>query len=175
MLSLKSNNMISAISHQRLKGVLMEPKEHGVKYPYYVIKEDSQVILVVSPGKNGSEFNKTLCFFSNLTGVNVYQCLYGQGILMMQRNDEAGEAKEFRVVTLSFGRQVEVPAGSAMCIVNIGRSFLVVVGPFIDEKDLDNKEIVEKQGLAYYIVEKKGEIAFEQNPNYSVHPQISTE
>lgn len=167
--------MISAISRQSLKGVLKEPKEKGVKNPYYIIKEDSQIILVVSPGKNGSEFNKTLCFFSNLTGVNVYQCLYGQGILVMQRNDEAGEAKEFKVVTLSSGRQVEVPAGWAICISNIGRSFLVIVGPFMDGEDLDDKEIVEKQGLAYYIVEKRGEIAFEQNPNYNVHPQISTE
>lgn len=167
--------MISAISHKRLEGVLKEPKEQGVKNPYYIIKENTQIILVISPGKNGSEFNKTLCFFSNPTGVNVYQCLYGQGILVMQRNDEAGEAKEFKVVTLSSGRQVEVPAASAICIANIGRSFLVIVGPFMGEKDLDDKEIVEKQGLAYYIVEKKGEIAFEQNPNYSVHPQISTE
>ena len=165
--------MISAIKHKDLKLVLMEPAAAGVKNPYYLIKEEAQVIFVISPGKNGSEFNKTLCLSSNFAGVNVYQSLYGQGILVMQRNDEVGEAKEFKVITLSAGRQVEVPAGMNILFSNVGRSFLVILGPVIDKSD--NKEILEKQGLAYYIVEKKGEIGFEQNPNYRVHPQISTE
>ena len=112
---------------------------------------------------------------SNNLGVNVYQCLYGQGILLMQRNDEAGEAKEFKVATLSQSKQVEVPAGLVICIINVGRNFLVVHGPLIENEELESKTIIERHGLAYYVVEKKGEIAFEQNPNYSVHPQISTE
>lgn len=133
------------------------------------------MIFVVPGGKNGVEFNKTICFFSNSLGVNVYQCLYGQGIFLMQRNDEAGEAKEYKVVTLSQGRQVEVPAGLAICIINVGRNFLVVQGPLIENEEQENKAIIERHGLAYYVIEKKGEIAFEQNPNYRVHPQISSE
>ena len=35
--------------------------------------------------------------------------------------------------------------------------------------------VKDKRGFAYYIVEKKGEIAFEMNPHYRIHPQISTE
>lgn len=166
--------MISQISYKEIEGVLKEPDAGGVKHPYYLIKEGSQVIFVISQGKNGSEFNKTKCFFSSPANVGVYQCLYGQGIVMMQRNDEQDEAKEFKVITLSAGKQVEVPAGMVICFANVGRSFLVVLGPQVEEES-DDKAVLEKQGLAYYIVEKKGEVAFEQNPHYSVHPQISTD
>lgn len=143
--------------------------QKGLKHPYYLIKEGSQVIFVVPSGKNGVQFNKTKYFFTSLTSSHIFQCLYGQGIAVMQRNDETEEAKEFKVVTLSAGKQLEVAAGTYFSFINVGRGFLVVLGPEAEEATL------EKQGLAYDIVEKKGEIAFEQNQSYSVHPQISTE
>lgn len=168
--------MVITKTYKDIKPVLMQPSVVRVKEPYYIIKSDGQVIFVVSPGQNGVEYNKTEGFFSNYEGVQTYQCLYGQGLMLMQRNDERGEAKEFKVVTLNLGRQVVVPASWAMCLVNIGKSFLVVLGNLdIESKDLDSKPIIQKQGLAYFVIEKKGEISFEQNPNYSVHPQIATE
>lgn len=169
--------MIITKTYKDIKPVLMQVSKIKVKEPYYLIKADDQVIFVVSPGQNGVEYNKTEGFFSNYEGVQTYQCLYGQGVMLMQRNDEKGEAKEFKVVTLTLGKQVVIPAWWAMCLVNIGKSFLVVLGSNVDVtgKDLDSKPIIEKGGLAYYVLEKKGEIAFEQNPNYRVHPQITTE
>lgn len=89
------------------------------------IKE--QVIFVVSPGQNGIEFNKTSGYFSNFPGMQVYLSLHGSGILLMQRNDELGEAKEFKMVILSPFKQVTVPAGWAMCLVNTGSNFLAVL------------------------------------------------
>lgn len=147
-----------------------------IKQPYSMIVDTDQVIFVVNQGMNGIEFNKTEGYFSSYPGASVYQCLYGQGVLVMQRNDDMGEAKEFKIVTLSAGRQIGVPADFAVCLVNVGRTFLVVVGSVdIKSKYIDSKPIIERQGLAYYIVEKKGEVGFEQNPNYSIHPQITTE
>ena len=167
--------IVSKISKD-LKPVLMEGVTGEVKNPYYLIKDHEQVIFVVSPGRNGIEFNKTLGYFSNFPGMQTYQCLYGSGILIMQRNDEEGEAKEFKVVTLNATRVVLVPASWGMCLVNTGNNFLVVLrNSILDQKEKDSKPIIGKRGFAYYIVEKKGEISFEQNPNYSVHPQISTE
>ena len=147
-----------------------------VKNPYYLIIDDSQVIFVVSPGLNGVEFNKTIGSKSSFEGVTIYQCLYGQGIIALQRNDVEGEIKEFKVITLNSGRQVGVPAGWSSCLINVGKGFLVVLksGGY-EETPSNYQDIIEKKGLAYYIVEKKGEIAFEQNPNYKVHPQITTE
>ena len=167
--------MIISKTSQDLKPVLMEGKAQ-VKQPYSMIIDTDQVVFVVNQGMNGQEFNKTEGYFSSYPGVQVYQCLYGQGVLVMQRNDELGEAKEFKIVTLSGGRQVGVPADWAICLVNVGKTFLVVVGSVdINSKYIDSKAILEKKGLAYYIVEKKGEVGFEQNPNYKMHPQITTE
>lgn len=168
--------MIEPRTRKDLLDVLMEPKEKGVKEPYSVIRGDNQNITVLNPGKNGVEFNKTYGHFHNYLGIEIYNCLYGQGVLIMQRNDEMGEAKEFKVVTLHPGKQVEIPSGFGHCLVNIGRSYLVVLDNAPNTSKSHNFEPVkEKRGFAYYIVEKKGEIAFELNPNYRVHPQISTE
>ncbi len=167
--------MIVTKTSKDLKPVLMEGKPE-VKEPYSMIVDTNQVIFVVNQGMNGTEFNKTEGYFSSYPGVSVYQCLYGQGVLVMQRNDDRGEAKEFKIVTLNAGKQVGVPADFAVCLVNVGKTFLVVVGSIdIQSKYIDSKAIIERQGLAYYIVEKKGDVGFEQNPNYNIHPQITTE
>lgn len=168
--------MVIEKTDKDLKPVLMKGAKAEVKTPYYLIEDNGQVLFVITPGRNGAEFNKTVGYFSNFPGMQTYQCLYGQGIFVMQRNDETEEAKEFKVVALNPGRQVLVPAGWGMCIVNTGVSFLVVLrNSLLEEEYIDSKPILEKQGLAYYVVEKKGEISFEQNPNYSLHPQISME
>ena len=168
--------MIITKTAQDLKEFYMEGVKGEIKEPYFMILDNEQTIFVVNQGQNGSEFNKTEGYFSNFPGVQVYQCLYGQGVLVMQRNDEEDEAKEFKVVTLSQGRQVGVPAGWAICLVNIGRTFLVVIGNIdIKSNDIDPVPVRKKHGLAYYIVEKKGEVGFGQNPNYKLYPQITTE
>ncbi len=168
--------MVITVENKDLKAVLMKGAKSGVKTPSFIIKDNQQQIFVITPGVNGIEFNKTVGYFSHFTLMQTYQCLYGQGILVMQRNDENGEAKEFKVVSLNPGRQVLVPAGWGMCLVNTGISFLVVLrNSFLDDKYIDPKPILDKQGLAYFVVEKKGEISFEENPNYKVHPQITTE
>lgn len=168
--------MIQTKTHKELLDVLLEPKEKGVKEPYFVIRGEKQNITVLSPGKNGIEFNKTYGHFHNYLGIEIYNCLYGQGVLVMQRNDENGEAKEFKVVTLHAGKQVEIPAGFGHCLYNIGKSYLVVLDNAPNTPKSHNYEAVAaKRGFTYYIVEKKGEIAFDLNSNYRVHPQISTE
>ncbi len=168
--------MVITKSDKDLRQVLMMGDKANVKSPYYLIQDEEQQIFVVSPGRNGTEFNKIVGYFNNFPGMQTYQCLYGQGILLMQRNDLEGEAKEFKIVSLNPGKQVLVPAGWGMCLANTGQSFLVVLRHnLLDEKFIDSKPILEKQGFAYYIVEKKGEISFEQNPNYRLHPQIIME
>lgn len=167
--------MVITIEAKNLKPVLMKGAKSGVKNIYYLIKEGDQLIFIVSPGRNGIEFNKTVGYFSKFPSMQTYQCLYGQGIMVMQRN-EFDDAKEFKVVTLNVGRQVVVPSGWAMCLINTGNNLLVVLrNSYLDEQSIDTKAILEKKGLCYYVVEKKGEINFEPNPNYKVHPQITTE
>lgn len=168
--------MVITKKSKDIKPVLRDKKAKIIKEPYYLIETNGQVIFIISPGLNGSEYNKTEGYFSSFPGIQIYQCLYGQGIALLQRNDESGLAKEFKVVTLRPGRQFGVPASWAISLVNIGKNFLVVLGNIqYDSKYLYSQSLIERQGLSYYVVEKKGEIGFEQNPNYTVHPQIATE
>lgn len=168
--------MIQARTHQELEDVLKDPQANGVKEPYFVIRGEGQNITVLSPGLNGSEYNKTYGHFHLYQGAEIYQCLYGQGVLVMQRNDEEGEAKEFKVITLSAGKHAVIPAGFGHAVVNTGKNFLVVLDNAPnDPKAHDFETVKQKRGFAYYIVEKKGEISFEKNPLYNVHPQITTE
>lgn len=167
--------MVVTLLRKDLEKALMEPKEVGLKEPGFIIEGDNgERLSVVSSGKNGAEYNKTLGFFHNFPGIEVYHCLYGQGILMMQRNDQEGDCKEVKVVGLRPGMVVEVPSGWGQCLINTGKSFLVVADNGIENvKYHDDQSIKEKAGLAYYVVDRKGNIAFEENPNYSFHPQIS--
>ena len=168
--------MISAYKAKDLKEVLMSGVKSDVKTPYYLIEDSGNCIFIITPGKNGSEYNKNQGYFSNFPGLQTYQCLYGQGIFLIQRNDLDGEAKEFKVVRLIAGRQILVPAGWGMCIVNTGDRYLVVVRySYLDKKHIDSKSIIKKHGFVYYVVEKKGDISFEQNPNYLIYPQIMME
>lgn len=168
--------MVITKTYQDIKPVLMQPGTNKIKEPYYIIDADEQSVFVVSPGQNGTEYNKTEGFLSTVNTVHTFQCLYGQGAILMQRQDENGQAKEFKVLTLNPGRQVLLPAGWAMCLVNVGKNLLVVLGNIdINSKQITSKPIIENGGMSYFVVEKKGEISLEQNPKYRVHPQISTE
>ncbi|MDD2823520.1 MAG: glucose-6-phosphate isomerase family protein [Candidatus Daviesbacteria bacterium] len=168
--------MLTAVSRQELKEVLMDGKSPGVKEPYFVISgEGGQNITVITPGTNGTEFNKTHGHFHTFQEVEVYHVVYGQGVLLMQRNDENGEAKEVRIVGLRPGSTVEVPSGYCHTIANVGKNYLVVIDNSPSSAKSHNSDSInEKQGLVYYIVDKKGEVGFDPNPNYRLHPQIST-
>ena len=168
--------MITIKTRKDLQEVLMEAKAKGIKNPYFVIHGDHQNITVLVSGTNGVEFNKTHGHFNTYQSVEFYTCLYGQGLILLQRNDERGEAKEFKVITIQQGKQVAIPAGYGHGLVNIGKIFLVVLDNAPNEpKTHDYQTVKAKKGFAYYVVEKKGEIAFEPNPHYVVHPQINTE
>ncbi len=154
----------------------MDPSAPGVKEPFFILEGKEQVIFIVSPGLNGNEFNKTLGDFYLYQAMQVFTVAFGQGVLLMQRNDESGEAKEFKFVNLYPGRSIAVPSGWAVCLVNTGKNYLMVVrNSILSDKYLDSKPITEKQGLAYYVIDKKGDISLTKNPNYRVSPQITTE
>lgn len=154
----------------------MDPKAAPlIKEPYFLITgENGQNITIVSPGKNGNEFNKTIGSFHQTAGIQAYHVVYGQGMLLMQRNDEAGEAKEIRVMSLKAGIGIEIPAGYGHCLVNVGKTYLVVIDVTPENQRLDIWEpSIQKHGFVYYLVDKKGDVAFEANLNYRLHPQIT--
>ena len=78
--------MIFIKTHKELETYLMDSKAVGIKESYFIIESENQCIYVINPGLNGIEFNKTEGYFREDDSVGIYQCLYGQGILIMQRN-----------------------------------------------------------------------------------------
>lgn len=168
--------MIVTATIKDLKPVLREPGEGEIKEPFYSIYTDSQTIYIVNSGTNGSEFNKTIGFINDSPFVTTLQCLFGQGLMLIQRNDPTGEAKEFKFISLNMGKQINLPVGCGMCLVNTGSNILVVLQNSLpDKKYIDTGSIVTRQGFAYYVLDKKGEIVFEENQHYNMHPQISME
>ncbi len=169
--------MIYPVTQKELKSVLMDPESSEVKEPYLLINSgpDSENITIIEPGRNGIEFNKTIGFSHKFNGMLIYRCIYGKGVMVIQKSDEVGEAKEVQVRGLRSGVEMEIPAGYSHTISNTGRTILVMVdnGPK-DQKWKDDTQIQTKRGLAYYVIDKKGEIAFEKNPTYSFHPQITS-
>lgn len=168
--------MVKTIPITELKEVLLFPKEARVKEPYYLIHATGEEkITIVSVGKNGIEFNKTYGYFHEALGVEIYRCLYGQGLIIMQRNDIEGEAKEFKVSFLRFGMTIEVPSGFGSCLINTGKTFLVVLdNSTLNEKLHSAGSLKDKKGFCYYVVDKQGEIAFYKNHHYKFHPQITS-
>lgn len=166
--------MVKAFTSQGLKEVLMDPTSSKIKEPYYLIDGvNNGHITIISTGKNGDEYNKTYGGVQSMPTVLSIHCLFGQGILLMQRQDYNGDAKEVKVVYLRPGTTTEVPAGFVYCFVNTGSNYLVILDNYIDSNRssvVDN--VKAKRGLSYYIVEKRGEISFEKNPQYTFHPQI---
>src|SRR3989339_635377 len=120
--------MITTKTNKDLKTVLMDQAKGLSKATaYYEIYDNGKTIFVLPAGQKGAEYNKTLGYFSNFPGMQTYISLYGSGLFLMQRNDETGEVKEFKVVFLSPLKQISVPAGWAMCLVNTGSTYLVVL------------------------------------------------
>lgn len=183
--------MINTVNLRQIQSVLMEPnleKHSGQKvksltngelhdFAYFTFSSPNteENLTFILAGKNGLEFNKTMGFAYRFPGVLIYKCIYGQGILAIQKNDELGEAKEFRVVGLRPGVEVEIPSGYCHTLINTGKGFLVTIDNGAKEdKYRDSDGIQDKHGLSYYVIDKKGEIGFEKNLNYTFHPQITS-
>ncbi len=169
--------MVTTFSYQDLKDVLMDSEPPKIKDPYILIDNpENGNLTVLASGKNSLEYNKTHGFVQSYPGVIVLHCLFGQGLVMMQRTDLEGNVKEVKVVPVRANSSVEIPSGYAYILINTGPNFLVALDNLPpDEKYRDTDSITEHKGLAYYVVEKKGEVAFEANPNYKFHPQLSIE
>lgn len=169
--------MITSVTSKQLQPFLINSENSSIDDPYFIIHapETEENIQVIKSGKNGNEFNKTIGFFNKSPNVVIYRCVYGHGVLMIQKNDEQGEAKEVKVAGLRPGVEVEIPAGYGHVIANTGKSFLIVVDNALNDVKYKETDLIKsKHGLAYYIIDRKGEIAFERNDNYSFHPQITS-
>ena len=113
------------------------------------------------PGTIGDEYFMTKGHFhSILNTAEVYYCLKGQGMMMMENPDGQWECRE-----LSAGAAVYVPKGFAHRSINIGSQPLVTFFCFRADAGHDYKTIA-SQGFRHLVVKKNDRPSIVENPRW---------
>lgn len=135
-------------------------------------------ITVLSPGKVGSEYVKTVGHIHPVapggmwTYPEVYQVLYGKAHFLLQRGGElSGEVEDFAVADFEAGDILIVWPNYGHVTVNPGDSYLVMANFVARNFKSIYDPIRQRKGLTYYNVEHKDQSIFIPNDNYSRHPR----
>ncbi|MFZ6035380.1 MAG: glucose-6-phosphate isomerase family protein [Patescibacteria group bacterium] len=174
-------------SHEKMMEVLMDPTAKGPAIHYYMIRggKDQKNITVWEPGTVGGEYIKTYGHYHVGHLDETYWFIYGQGVMMMQKLETAGNGEmiankvtEFKAKKVKAGDSVFIPSGYGHLVANIGATYFATADDspvsFEDKKDeasmpghADYKKVQEMQGFAFYLIEKDGEPVFVRNKKYA--------
>lgn len=153
--------------NQTAYAALLE-RDDAILYEVYEIKRPEVAgellsgLSVVHPGKVGDEYFMTKGHFHTvLETAEVYHCLHGQGLLVMETPEGAWAVEEFRP-----GRVVYVPPCWAHRSVNTGANDLVTFFVYPGNAGHDYGTI-ERQGFRKCVVERDGKPAIIDNPRWS--------
>jgi len=114
---------------------------------------------VIHPGKVGSEYHMTKGHLhARNDQAEVYYCVQGQGLLLM---DDMGD--DFQAFDFNCGTAVHIPPQFAHRVVNTGSDILVFVSVFHVAAGHVYSQ-VSKQGFARLVVEKQGKTTLIDNP-----------
>jgi glucose-6-phosphate isomerase, archaeal len=178
---------------QQMSPVLMDPNSAATRDEMYymyrkVAMPEHRVVLernklryditVIPPAKMGQEFNKTLGHYhavkpgTHFAYPEVYEVLHGTALFMIQKMD-----KDFKnlISVLQMeakpGDKIIYPPNYGHVIVNIGKEPLVTANWVADHFDSDYKDITDRHGMAYYVVDAgEGKYNFIPNPHYENVP-----
>ena len=118
---------------------------------------------ITYPGTIGDEYFMTKGHFhSILNTAEVYYCLSGNGMMMMENSDGQWDCRE-----LSAGRALYVPKGFAHRSINIGSRPLVTFFCFRADAGHDYKTIA-GQGFRHLVVNKNDGPSVIENPRWKV-------
>lgn len=173
--------------HEKMKEVLLYPDAPGPAEHYFMIRGGSSRgnITVWESGTVGpegrGEYIKTYGHYHVDDLPEIYWTLAGEGLALLQKRVEEHGAPvndrilEFKVVPVSAGNELHIPAGWGHLVVNIGSTHLVTkddspVAGFGDSASMpmhaDYKPVEEMKGFAYFVVEHNGTPALVRNPRY---------
>jgi len=134
---------------------------------------------VIAFGLLGKEFPKT---FGHYHGVEVdekYYVAQGQGVLQLQKKHVENNVwvpeivDEVLLIKAQPGDEVIIKPEWGHSWSNVGDSELVLLDNWSSPHSQSDYENIEKlHGLAYYLVEEKGEIKTVPNPNYKNLPEL---
>jgi len=124
---------------------------------------------ITYPGTIGDEYFMTKGHFhSILNTAEVYYCLSGNGMMMMENSIGQWECRE-----LSAGTALYVPKGFAHRSINIGTRPLVTFFCFRADAGHDYKTIA-SQGFRHLVVKQDDRPAVIENPNWKAQANILT-
>ena len=171
-------------SQEAMKPVLMDDTADGPSTHYYMIRggKDQRNITVWEPGTVGSEYIKTFGHYHIGHLDETYWVLFGEGILLMQRLEEAdgkpviNRVAEFKAMRVKGGDSVFIPAGHGHLVANVSKTFFVTADdspvdfteadPVSLPGHADYKMVEQMHGFAFYVVERDGKPALVKNPRY---------
>lgn len=116
---------------------------------------------IVYPNKVGNEYFMTKGHYHAIAGTaEIYVCLAGQGLLLMQTEDG-----QFAVLEMYPGSISYIPPYWAHRTVNIGREPLIFFGVYRGDAG-HNYGAIEKRGFCKLVIEKDGRPQIVDNPRY---------
>ncbi len=154
--------------------VLFDPSAEGPENAYYMMRGNPNITIWES-GKYGSEFVKTYGHYHLHGESEIYKVLFGEGVSIVQHRTKDGSIDEVTLRKVKSGDTVEVPPGDwGHAFANTGETYLITSDDAPNDATHAQNEylpIKEKRGMAYYILEKDGQVIIEKNPNYQDLPE----
>lgn len=136
-------------------------------------------ITVVIPGLLNGEYKKTSGHYHGWNAdhthsfAEIYEVLSGTALFMLQKasrfeEDPAGaEVEDVIAVRVEAGQTLLVPPDYGHASINIGEGALVFSNIAYLQHDILYDSVKAHRGMAYYAVERDGELTFERNPRYT--------
>lgn len=160
------SNMKGMFSDDEAFNKLLD-QDDKVLYEFYELdlpNKDSDLLFgtsIVYPGKVGNEYNMTKGHFHTiLDTAEVYYCLGGKGVLLMENPEGDWDVQE-----MEKGKAVYVPGRYAHRSINTGDEPLVTFFVFRADAGHDYGTI-ETKGYRKLVVEKDGQVEIVDNPKW---------
>ena len=130
---------------------------------YEASEEPDNLILgltVIYPGKVGKEYFMTRGHFHEKDSGEIYYCIYGSGIILIQSKDGQTAYMELKPGDLCY-----VPPGWGHRTINTGRKRFVFLFVYPSGSGHDYG-IIKEKGFAKLVIEEKGKWKVVDNPRY---------
>ena len=108
---------------------------------------------------------------THITYPEAYQVISGTATYLLQKKSNS-KISDVIVANAKEGEIIVVPPNYGHITINAGKKTLVMANIVYSKFASKYKEIEEKHGGAYYLVEKNKKLVFIKNPNYKNVPKI---
>ncbi|MHB1087088.1 MAG: glucose-6-phosphate isomerase family protein [Minisyncoccota bacterium] len=170
----------AARTHDKMRDVLMAPDAAGPGIHYYMVRGGSKKrnVTILETGTIGGEYIKTYGHYHIGDLDETYWFKEGAGVALLQKLADPSDPSvvaEFKAIQVKAGDEVYMPRGYGHLMINVGKTWLVMV----DDSPVDGAEdnasmpghadytaVKAMQGFAYYVVEHDGAPALKKNPKY---------